>query len=86
MKTYPNRDIENAARRAGARVTCLWEIPGPKDTGIAWMSALSINGAIAIVQTYKDGGGYEVFTPTVFRNVDETVKYIMADCVPEAVL
>jgi len=78
-KIYPNHVIEDAAREAGAFVCCLWEVKGPKDTDIAWMSAFNINGVIALVQTYKSGG-FEVYTPGSHLSIDETINDALARC------
>lgn len=78
-KIYPNHVIEDAARKAGAQVRCLWEIKGPKDTDIAWMTALAINARVAIVQTYKSGG-FEVYTACDTISIPGTIRDALARC------
>jgi hypothetical protein len=80
MKTYPDRTFEEAARKAGAPVQCLWEMKGPRNTAIAWLSALSVNGRVVIVQTYTDGNGWEVYSPAPTLNVDATIQDALARC------
>jgi hypothetical protein len=86
-KTYPDQTFERAARDAGAWVHVLWEQPGPKDTLIAWNVAYNVNGAPVIVQTYKDGDGWNVFTCAVTNDVQASIADALARCgvtVPKA--
>lgn len=99
MKTrpYPDHTIEDAARKAGADVVVCWEVHGPKDTAIAWMSRLLINGVLVHVETFfaagarlaandkSVNGGWEVFTPTSDDgDIAKTVEAVLARCKPPA--
>lgn len=79
-KTYPSDALVVAARAAGAHVRLLWEVPGPKDTAIAWMSCYQIGSSACIVQTYADDNGWEAFTPHPSRDVAETIADVLNRC------
>lgn len=86
QKVYPDHTFENAARSAGARVVVLWEEKGPKNTEIAWNTCYFVNGRPAIVQTYKDGAGWNVFTPAETNDIDKSVADALNRCgVPTSV-
>jgi hypothetical protein len=61
-KTYPDRALETRLRERGATVLCLWELRGPKNTSVAWITCYSVHApdgrysGIIIVETFKDGG------------------------------
>lgn len=78
-KIYPDHTLEDAARAAGATVRCLWQIPGPKDTAIAWMECLSIGHGIVIVETF-DGGGWNALSDCRTNRIDETIADVLARC------
>lgn len=78
-KIYPDHALEDAARAAGATVRCLWQIPGPKDTAIAWVECLSIGSGIVIVQTF-DGGGWNALSDCRTNRIDETIADVLARC------
>jgi hypothetical protein len=63
-KTYPNHDFENAVRERGLTCQVLWEEPGPSKTAVAWIVCYRVGRSIALVQTYDDGNGWEVYTPS----------------------
>ena len=79
-KVYPNLTFERAAREAGARVIVLWEQPGPRNTGVAWMVGYSINGVVAIVQTFKESGGWDVYTPLARTDATAGIADALARC------
>jgi hypothetical protein len=78
-KTYPDHTLEELCRKAGAGVSVLWEIPGPKNTAIAWLVAYHIGKNICIVQTFKDGG-WTALTPNDSNCVDDTVADVLNRC------
>ena len=80
---YPDRTLEHAVRAAGISCRCLWEIKGPKDTGIAWMAAYLVGHQVCLVQTFKDGGGWNAFTPCSSGRIDDTVADVIARCSAE---
>lgn len=69
----PSAVFADAARAAGAEVRLGWEIPGPDGTLVEWLSCYLVNGSVAIVETFKDGGGWDVFTPCGQNNTDATL-------------
>lgn len=42
-------------------VRTMWEMSGPPNTSVAWLSCYLIEGVVCIVETYKDGG-FELLT------------------------
>ena len=79
MPTYPDPTFETAAIAAGANVQCLWQMKGPRSTGVAWMECLSVNGSVVLVQTYE-GGGWEVYSACRSNSVAETIADAFARC------
>ena len=79
-KTYPDTTFEKIARKAGASVTLLWEMRGPKDTSVAWMTCYLVNGMPAIVQTYGEGNGWNVFTPGPHLDIEGTLADALNRC------
>ena len=60
-KTYVDRTLEKALREKGLTVHLCWEVPGPKHTGIAWMSMFAVTNEnsltrLVMVQTFANGG------------------------------
>jgi len=79
-KEYPNRDFQKLVTALGISCPCLWEEPGPKNTGISWITAYNVGGGgIAMVQTYK-GGGWDVFTALPSRDISESIADAIARC------
>lgn len=76
---YPDRTLSHMAISAGAKVRCLWEERGPKDTGVAWMECMLINDGIVIVETFK-GGGWQVFLGATTLRVDDTLVEVFNHC------
>jgi hypothetical protein len=80
--TYPDNTLAQALRKRGYAVHINWEIKGPKDTQIAWMTHLLANNGNGdwgtfIVQTFKDGG-WDVYThPTHTNEVEATVEAVI---------
>ena len=79
-KDYPDQTFERVARKAGARVLILWERPGPKNTEVAWNACYSVNGWPVIVQTYRSGGGWNVFTAPRTNDVNESIADALNRC------
>jgi hypothetical protein len=75
-KVYPDTTLQRELEKAGLPAKLLWEIPGPKDTDVAWMSCYGVHGSVVIVQTYGIGG-WEAYTPCPFPEVDRTVQYVI---------
>jgi hypothetical protein len=70
-KSYPNTDIQRAIRANGDECRLLWEILGPKDTQIAWLSCYAAAKGTFIVRTYKDGNGYDVLCQDINPPIDD---------------
>lgn len=62
-KIYPNQTFEEIARKTSAHVAVLWEIKGPPHTQVAYLTCYLINGRTAILETFKDGKSWEIYTP-----------------------
>lgn len=76
-KTYPDTTLQGLLTARGLTVRCMWEIPGPKDTQIAWITAYAVNGTVILVQTYSGGNGWEAYLPCQSISVGETVDAVV---------
>jgi len=81
-KIYPSRALEEELTKRDCRVRCLWQLAGPKNTGVAWIECLAIwtpGGAssTAIVQTFKEGG-WDVYISSGHIEVSATVDEVIA--------
>jgi hypothetical protein len=85
-RTYPDKTFEDAARKCNIVVKVLWEMPGPSNTAVAWMVAYSINGRVAIVQTYFGDCGWDVFTQatTTVEALNRCGTTVMDDLIADA--
>lgn len=75
-KIYPNRVLEDELRKRGIHVMLFWEIPGPKNTAIAWISCYIVRSMIVHVITYKPNG-WDVMTPVPALMIDATVQEVL---------
>jgi hypothetical protein len=72
----PDKTLQRALGDQGFSTQCMWEIPGPKNTGIAWLTCYNSNGTVFMVQTYKEGG-WQVYLPSVNLLIDKTVEEVI---------
>lgn len=81
MPRFPNRTLEERAIAAGANVRCMWQIKGPKDTGVAWLECLQIGprGDVVIVETFHHGG-WNAFSAPHSNRVDDTIADVLERC------
>lgn len=79
-KVYPSTVLADAARAAGARVILAWEMPGPAITQVAWLSCYMINDGLCIVETFRDGNGWEALTSLPDRDVAATIADVLNRC------
>ena len=78
-RTYPSTALRDAARAAGHTMRLLWDVPGPKGTGVAWLSCYSLGKGVVIVETFVEGG-WDAFTPSGSIKVDETITDVFQRC------
>lgn len=78
-KVWPSYVLADAAREAGADARLMWEIPGPKDTAIAWISCYAIGQSICIVETFMSGG-WNALTPCRSADPDSTLRDVLERC------
>jgi hypothetical protein len=78
MSKFPNRDLEQALRQEDLTVQVMWQEKGPPNTEVAWMECLLVDGRLVIVQTYKDGNGWQAFKG-VHGTLDQIVNAIIDD-------
>jgi hypothetical protein len=86
-RVEPSRIVRDVARAALLKlgepptqaVRLAWEIPGPKDTEIAWLSCYFIGAGICIVETFRDGG-WNAFTPCDSIEVEATLADVLNRC------
>ena len=76
-KTYPSTVLQDRLRDAGVDCRCMWEIPGPKDTAIAWLSCYLVGKGVVIVQTFKDGNGWDSYTSCGKNSIEASVADVM---------
>lgn len=78
---YPNNTLERRAIEAGAQVRCLWQMRGPKDTGVAWLECLQIGprGDVVIVETFHHGG-WNAFSAPHSNRVYDTITDVLERC------
>jgi hypothetical protein len=79
-KQQPDTTLQEKLREQGVSCRLQWEMRGPKDTLVAWLSCYLVNGYLVIVETYKDNCGWEAFTPSGSIKIDETVADVIARC------
>lgn len=79
---YADRTLENALRERThnrVNVALMWEMRGPENTGVAWLSCFIVNGTLLIVETFKDGG-WNALTSDRSNRVDETINDVIERC------
>lgn len=80
QKTYPDRTLMDRLTAKGCQVRCLWQMPGPKQTMIAWLEGwlvqVEARSAVVIVQTFT-AGGWEAFTANNDSDIDKTVEDVI---------
>lgn len=79
VKTYPSHALADALRAQNVGVRLLWEISGPENTPIAWLSCYQVSMHICIVETFHDSG-WQAFTPNMENDTHATVKDVMNRC------
>lgn len=81
QRVFPDRTLEHELVQRGCQVRCLWQMPGPRGTMIAWMEGILVQadkgGAVIIVQTSRDGG-WEAFTSNKSIEIEATVEDVLA--------
>lgn len=75
-KTYPDRFLQNALREKDLEARLMWDMKGPKDTSIAWVSCYVVNRSLVLVETFE-GGGWEAFTPPQTNHINETIDDVL---------
>lgn len=79
-RTPPNTTLPDKCIEAGLRARLMWEIAGPKNSRIAWLSCYAIGHSIAIVETYAGNNGWSVMTPPKSMGIEDAVKDTIARC------
>lgn len=79
-KTYPNHVAEDELRKRGIMVQCLWELKGPPNTFVEWITCYLVDNTVMLVETYKDGSGWNAFTPSDKNEIATTIDDIVARC------
>lgn len=79
-KTYPNHTLEDKLLERGVRFKCLWEMRGPKDSGIDWIVSYLVEARVIIVHTFKGRRGWEVYLASQEGETDATVDEVIAHC------
>ena len=86
MRVYVNETIKRIARFHNLRL--MWEIRGPKDTEIAWISCYVGGPKMALMHfiTYRAGGWDVLGQMDTENNVQKTLNAIAAHIGASAVL
>lgn len=77
-KTYPSHVLTDALRDKNVTAQLMWEIPGPKDTQIAWLSCYLIGSCLCVVQTFQGGDGWLALTSNGENNTDAAIADVVA--------
>lgn len=82
QKVYPDRTLETELVRRGCQVRCLWQLPGPRGTMIAWIEGILVNppetpGNVVMVQTFKQGG-WTAYTSNNSLEVEAMIQDVIA--------
>lgn len=64
-------------RKDDVNVQVLWEMKGPKNTSITYITMYLIGLNLLVVHEY-DGGGFQTFPSIPSNSIDETMHYIKA--------
>lgn len=76
----PSRIFEDELRERGIiNYQCFWEVRGPKDTSIAWLTCYRVGYGIVIVQTF-DMGGWNALTDNPTNNIQEIMTDVLFRC------
>jgi hypothetical protein len=82
-RVYPNTMLVDECRKHGVDLSLAWEIPGPKNTGVVWLSCYGVVGRagplLVIVETFRDGG-WQAFTHDRSNKVQDTVADVLSRC------
>ena len=82
LRLYPissGHVLEDALRDRGIGCRLLWEIPGPKNTAIAWLTCYRVEAGVVIVETYDGGNGWEAFS-AISMNDSATIADVIKRC------
>jgi hypothetical protein len=76
-RDYPSRVLVDEIRKRDIPCRLMWEIKGPKDTQIAWITCYLIQRTIVHVLTYTGKNGWDALTPCQSLKIDETVQEVL---------
>lgn len=79
-KIYPSHVLEDELRKRGIPFRCMWEMKGPPDTFIEWIVCYLVGNTPMMVQTFKEGHGWNAFSPCDKNETDATVEDVIARC------
>ena len=74
--TYPDHTLQNTLREREINCVLMWEMRGPRDTSIAWLSCYQVANSIVIIETFSDGG-WNAFTPAKTIEIDKTIADVI---------
>jgi hypothetical protein len=82
QKTYPNTVLVDALQDMGIYRRLMWEIPGPKNTELEWISCylVEVPGqdiSIIHVVTFKDYNGWDVLVSVNQVKIQETIDEVL---------
>ena len=82
-KTYPSHVLEDELRQRGIAVQCVWEMRGPPNTFVEWIVCYIVGNTVMLVETHKNGHGWNAFTPCADGEISATVDDVIARCCRE---
>lgn len=75
--TLPSDIFATELRQRGIDYQVFWEIKGPKNTSIAWITCYRVLSGIVLVQTF-DHGGWNALTDCPSNNIADTIADVIA--------
>lgn len=77
-KCYPNREFENKLRELKMICNAMWQMKGPKDTSIVWITCYNVYPIVVIHFTYVNGWDIAICSDNVEtkRTIDDVITHV----------
>lgn len=80
MTDIQPKTIVDAARANDVAIRLLWEMPGPENTAVEWLSCYALGQGVVIVETFTNGDGWQAYTAGSSARVDDMVADVFQRC------